>query len=68
MLLPGQVPPLTMDSRGVADRIDAESIKLDGIALENGTHPDANGKVHILVNCVDCRQTIGGLKVALNGT
>ena len=52
----------------MADRIDAESIKLDGIALENGTHPDANGKVHILVNCVDCRQTIGGLKVALNGT
>ncbi|CAK0749467.1 Methionine aminopeptidase 2B [Coccomyxa viridis] len=44
MLLPGQVPPLTMDSRGMADRIDAESIKLDGIALENGTHPDANGK------------------------
>ena len=60
MLLPGQVPPETVDNLRVEDSIDAESIKLDGIALENGTHPDANGKVHILVCWVDCTQTIGG--------
>ena len=68
MLLPGQVPPVTIDNPGMAERIDAETIKLDGIALENGTHPDMNGKVRILVNWVDCRQTVGGLVVGLTCT
>lgn len=48
MLLPGQVPPVTTENFSMADSIDAESIKLDGMVLENGT-PDTNGKVHILV-------------------
>ena len=66
MLLPGQVPPVTMDKLSMAEQIDAESIKLNGTALANGTQPDTNGKVHILVTWVNCRQAIRGLTVTLS--
>ena len=66
MLLPGQVPAEAIDNLSMADRIDAESIELEGIALENGKKPDTNGKVHILVIWVNCRQTIEGLLISFN--